>query len=122
MKNKKKKNELTILIGKRISLLRKSLGLSQQDIEDKSSLINGEKSVKYRTLSLIEQGYGEPKITTLYEISKTLNISLAYLLDISQENEATDVQMKSVEIFKRMDNKTQEIALKILSALIKDKY
>ena len=122
MKNKKKKNELTILIGKRISLLRKSLGLSQQDIEDKSSLINGEKSVKYRTLSLIEQGYGEPKITTLYEISKTLNISLAYLLDISQENEATDVQMKSVEIFQRMDNKTQEIALKILSALIKDKY
>lgn len=122
MKNKKKKNELTILIGKRISLLRKSLGLSQQDIEDKSSLINGEKSVKYRTLSLIEQGYGEPKITTLYEISKTLNISLPYLLDFSQENEATDVQMKSVEIFKRMDNKTQEIALKILSALIKDKY
>lgn len=103
-------------------MLRKSLGLSQQDIEDKSSLINGEKSVKYRTLSLIEQGYGEPKITTLYEISKTLNISLAYLLDISQENEATDVQMKSVEIFQRMDNKTQEIALKILSALIKDKY
>lgn len=120
MQSKKKKNDLTILIGKRISLLRKSLGLSQQDIEDKSSLINGEKSVKYRTLSLIEQGYGEPKITTLYEISKTLNVSLAYLLDIFQENKSTEPLTKSINILKQMDEETQKLALKILLTLVED--
>ena len=79
--NKKKKNELTVQIGKRIAAFRKKAGLSQQDLEDLTSK-NGMEIVRYRTLSLIEQGYGEPKISTLHAIACALNVPLNELLSI----------------------------------------
>ncbi|MFI3241965.1 MAG: helix-turn-helix transcriptional regulator [Alphaproteobacteria bacterium] len=78
--HKRKKNDLTIKIGKRIALIRKQKEISQQGLEDMST-IDGESKIKYRTLSLLEQGYGEPKITTLNDIAETLNVSLYELFN-----------------------------------------
>ncbi len=80
---KKPKSPLTMQIGKRIAHIRKEKGLSQQDVED-LSIVDGESKIKYRTLSLIEQGYGEPKISTLNTIANTLKTPLSQLVDFNQ--------------------------------------
>lgn len=78
--NTKIKNDLTIKLGKRIAKIRKELKLTQEDVEERS-IINGEKTIKYKTLSLIEQGYGEPKITTINLIAEALGVNISYLLN-----------------------------------------
>ncbi len=125
MQPKKKKNELTILIGRRIALLRKGIGLSQQELEDKSISENGEKVLKYRTLSLIEQGYGEPKITTLSEIAKALEVPLFRLFDLDvSEKDAHRQQLinEAGFLLHRLDNDDLKIAINQLAAFLrKDK-
>ena len=120
MNNKKIKNELTIIIGKRIAEIRKNLNLTQEDVEEKS-MVNGEKTIKYKTLSLIEQGYGEPKITTINLIAQALGTTLSNLLDIRMlNNEATtnhDIINDIVEILKTFDETKLKIILKQVEAI-----
>ena len=82
--NTKIKNDLTIKLGKRIAKIRKELKLTQEDVEERS-IINGEKTIKYKTLSLIEQGYGEPKITTINLIAEALGVNISYLLNFEND-------------------------------------
>ena len=114
--NKKKKNELTILIGKRIASFRKKAGLSQQDLEDLTSK-NDMEVVRYRTLSLIEQGYGEPKISTLYAIARALDVPLNELLNI-QNADADDASFDNFQfLLKKMSPVFQKAAYQQLKAL-----
>lgn len=91
--NTKIKNDLTIKLGKRIAKIRKELKLTQEDVEERS-IINGEKTIKYKTLSLIEQGYGEPKITTINLIAEALGVNISYLLNF--ENDKIDVSKQDL--------------------------
>ena len=91
--NTKIKNDLTIKLGKRIAKIRKELKLTQEDVEERS-IINGEKTIKYKTLSLIEQGYGEPKITTINLIAEALGVNISYLLNF--ENDKINVSKQDL--------------------------
>lgn len=91
--NTKIKNDLTIKLGKRIAKIRKELKLTQEDVEERS-IINGEKTIKYKTLSLIEQGYGEPKITTINLIAEALGVNISYLLNF--ENDKINVSKQNL--------------------------
>lgn len=121
MISRKKKNELTVLIGRRIAFLRRRAGLSQQDVEDRA-VRDGERTIKFRTLSLIEQGYGEPKITTLYDIASALKVPLSELLKIgetvpTEENRSqTD---KAVRLIHKLDGEHLRIAIRQLEAFNK---
>jgi transcriptional regulator with XRE-family HTH domain len=73
-----KKEELQIIIGSRIKLMRESKGVSQQDL---AAICNFEKG----NMSRLEAGRTNPTASTLYKISQALNIKLSELLDISNE-------------------------------------
>lgn len=68
------KEELQIIIGSRIKLLRESKGVSQQDL---AALCNFEKG----NMSRLEAGRTNPTITTLYKISQALEVKIIDLLD-----------------------------------------
>ena len=117
---KKVRNELTILIGKNIASIRKSKHLSREDVEERS-ILNGEKTIKYRTLSLIEHGYGEPKITTLYMIAKALEVKLSDLINFEEYSNLNDKQAiinEIVNLLKTANTEKLEIILKQIQALI----
>lgn len=86
-------------------------------MEDRTSS-EGERLIKYRTLSLIEQGYGDPKIATLYEIAKALNVSLSELLGIdSSEKKEISTIVKIDEIKQRIQNMNNQDLDKVLAFL-----
>lgn len=69
-----KKEQLQIIIGNRIRLLRESKGISQQVL---AAMCNFEKG----NMSRIEAGRTNPTLTTLYKISQALEIKVADLMD-----------------------------------------
>lgn len=69
-----KKEELQIIIGSRIKLLRESKGVSQQDL---AAMCNFEKG----NMSRLEAGRTNPTITTLYKISQALDVKITDLVD-----------------------------------------
>ena len=69
-----KKEELQIIVGIRIKLLRESKGVSQQVL---AAMCNFEKG----NMSRLEAGRTNPTITTLYKISQALEIKITDLLD-----------------------------------------
>lgn len=69
-----KKEELQIIIGSRIKLMRESKGVSQQDL---AAMCNFEKG----NMSRLEAGRTNPTITTLYKISQALEVKITDLLD-----------------------------------------
>jgi len=72
-----KKEELQIIIGSRVKLLRESKGVSQQDL---AAICNFEKG----NMSRLEAGRTNPTITTLYKISQALEVKITDLLDFEQ--------------------------------------
>lgn len=71
----KEKEQLLLLIGNRIKLLREQKKISQQDL---AALCNFEKANMRR----IEAGRTNPTVYTLHKISQALGISLSVILDI----------------------------------------
>ena len=65
----REKEDLQMLIGNRIKILREERNVPQQDLAAKCNI---EKS----NLSRIEAGRTNPTIYTLYKIAKNLNVSL----------------------------------------------
>ena len=68
------KEELQIIIGSRIKLLRESKGVTQQNL---AAMCNFEKG----NMSRLEAGRTNPTITTLYKISQALEVKIIDLLD-----------------------------------------
>lgn len=66
-------------IGRKVAKLRKARHLSQEEFADKSGkMVN--------TISKIERGIGDPKITTLRDIATGLDVDLFDLLDVDACN------------------------------------
>jgi len=68
-------SQLQQKIGQRIRELRESKGISQQNL---AAVCNFEKA----NLSRIEAGRTNPTVSTLYKISKALEIKISELVDI----------------------------------------
>jgi transcriptional regulator with XRE-family HTH domain len=68
------KNDLKKLVGKRVKALRKTKGLTQEELAE---LID--KTVE--TISNIERGVKLPGLATLEEIRKALGVNLSELID-----------------------------------------
>lgn len=103
-------------LGKRIALLRKQKGLSQEEFADVSGkMIN--------TISNVERGLSDPKITTLLSFANALNISIQDLLaDISTQNKPHSDTLKSIiRLLEGQDEKTLKTTLKQIEALLEMK-
>lgn len=119
MKNNdiERKKNLTYLVGQRIMRLRKSKKITQEMLTQK---------VDYRmnpnTVSVIERGLGDPKVSTIYAIAKALGVSMAELLDIdavdSLKNATLEQQLAyTAKLLANMTDEEREKAIRILSVL-----
>ena len=69
--------ELTYKLGRHIAAYRKRNKITQEKLAQKTHII-------FNTISNIERGIGDPKLSTLMSIAEALNISLCELLDFTQ--------------------------------------
>jgi len=100
-------------LGERIAILRKQKGFSQEEFAEKSGkMIN--------TISNIERGLSDPKITTLFAFSKALNISIQDLLrDMPPSNIShSDTLQNIIDLLEGQDEKTLKISFKQIEALL----
>ena len=82
-------------IGRKVAKLRKARHLSQEEFAEKSGkMVN--------TISKIERGIGDPKITTLRDIAKGLNVDLFELLDVEMSNNSRH-KKSNEKIINRID-------------------
>lgn len=102
-------------LGQRIAYLRKQKGLNQEDFADISGkMIN--------TISNIERGLSDPKITTLLSISEALNISIEELFaDNTQKTTSVELSgniLTILQILQKQDDKTLKVIKKQIEALL----
>lgn len=96
-----KKSELIHKLGKRIANLRKEKKLSQEEFADISGkMIN--------TLSNIECGLSDPKVSTLEAIAQALGTSVSILFSDAQ-NLPTIQSSTMLKIFKLLENEDEKI-------------
>ena len=70
--------DFLVKLGRRIAKIRKSKGLTQDDLWY-------EANISRRTINKVELGQGDVKIGTLIKISNALNIPLEKLIKISSQ-------------------------------------
>ena len=100
-------------LGKRIALLRKQRKLSQEEFAEVSGkMIN--------TISNIERGLADPKITTLVSLANALNVPVQDLLaDISTNNTPHSDTLKAIiRLLEGQSERTQKTVLKQIEALL----
>ena len=102
-------------LGKRIAYLRKQKGMNQEDFADVSGkMIN--------TISNIERGLSDPKVTTLMSISEALNISIEELFSETKQTQAPEELPSNIlailQILKKQDDKTLKVIQKQIEALL----
>ncbi|MBE6446088.1 MAG: helix-turn-helix transcriptional regulator [Alphaproteobacteria bacterium] len=103
-------------LGKRIAVLRKQKRLSQEEFAEVSGkMIN--------TISNVERGLSDPKITTLLSFANALNVPVQDLLtDISTQNKPHSDTLKTItRLLEGQDEKTLKTALKQIEALLEMK-
>jgi transcriptional regulator with XRE-family HTH domain len=110
-------NEATQILnalGKRIAKLRKQKGMSQEEFADVSGkMIN--------TISNIERGLSDPKVTTLLSFAVALNVPVDTLFNDHEpqpiEKLPKDVQ-NIINLIKNEDSHTLQVILKQIEALL----
>ncbi len=102
---------LSRVVGKKIAQLRKAQGMSQDDLAEASGkMIN--------TISNIERGLGDPRVSTLEAISKALNINMPDLFaDGGQAAPKTNTFKAIMDILEQEDERFLKVALKQIKVL-----
>ena len=110
-------SESTVILktlGKKIATLRKQKGMNQEEFADVSGkMIN--------TISNIERGLSDPKITTLLSIAQALNVSVEVLFgDIEEQSIGKLPQnvQTIVDLIKDQDSHTLKVIQKQIEALL----
>lgn len=103
------------VLGKRIANLRKQKGMNQEEFADVSGkMIN--------TISNIERGLSDTKVTTLMSISKALNISIEELFSETKHEKPAEELPSNIfailQILKKQDDKTLKVIQKQIEALL----
>lgn len=106
-------SELTVFMGKHIRELRKSQGLSQEELAFKAN-------INAAHLGQLERGLKSPTIDTIDKIAIALGIPLINLFDVHSSNRQDGDNSISITInnlISTMDIKQQKVVLKIIQAL-----
>lgn len=116
---KKHKEEVTKQIGERIRRVRKEKQITQEELSERVS-----EQMNANTISGIELGKGDPKISTIYAIARALKVSLVELVDVNNPKiglSETEAQQQEIVfgLLKRLNEKDRERAIRILSAINK---
>ena len=102
-------------LGEKIKLIRKSKGISQEELA--STL-----KINRNFLSRIETGKSEPTASILKNIAKLFNIDLNSLLDVKSIPTNSDDKIKYItENCKNLDDKDMYFIIRIISVM-KEEY
>ena len=102
-------------LGEKIKLIRKSKGISQEELA--STL-----KINRNFLSRIETGKSEPTASILKNIAKLFNIDLNSLLDVKNIPTDSDDKIKSItENCKNLNDKDIDFIIRIISVM-KEEY
>lgn len=112
-------SDYIVLLGSKIARLRKMQGLNQFEFADKcGKMVN--------TISKIERGIGDPRLSTLINIAEALNISVTELLDshfispaMSRMTGAENVDSAIDGLLSQCDDETKAVVLSLLQLLVK---
>jgi len=112
---KELEKELKQLISDKLQQLRKANNFTIEQLAEKLS-------IDYSVMHNIITGTRLPRITTLYHISKTLNISLDdWFKNINFEKKANldknNVDFVMLYNFKKLDNSSKDFVIKVLQGL-----
>lgn len=106
--------QLLKILGKRIAKLRKQQGMNQEEFAEVSGkMIN--------TISNIERGLSDPKVTTLLSLAKALNAPISTLFDESAPTPPEDIshELKTIlTLIKDQDTQTLKTIQKQIEALL----
>ena len=113
----KKHHELTHAIGRRLAEIRRARRLGQEALADLT-----QHALSLNTISILERGLGDPRISTLSDLAEALDIPLSDLVDIGTPAPGTDpdreVQIRHlIRLFQKLDLEKRNLALKILTVL-----
>ena len=72
------KSAFLLKLGKRITSLRKERGMTQEDLEEASGKMKN-------TISNLERGLYDVKISTLISVAKALDVSLSDLVNVDKK-------------------------------------
>jgi len=100
------------LFGARIRELRKSQGITQEQLADSLG-------IEQKHVSLIERGKSYPSLDRLKKIAEALHVELPSLFEFTHL-EDEDERAKSIEeVLKGLDEESQRQVFKIIKAIIK---
>ena len=71
------KDDFIYNIGRKIASLRKIKGVSQEELAARCERV-------VNTISNLERGLGDPKISTLKKIAQSLDVSILAILDVDE--------------------------------------
>lgn len=101
-------------LGKKIASLRKEQGMNQEEFADVSGkMIN--------TISNIERGLSDPKITTLLSMAEALNVPLNALFNDNEQPQIEELpeNVRAIlNLIKNQDAQTLKIIQKQIEALL----
>lgn len=99
---------ILVSLGKRIQALREKMGLTQEQLEEKTGV-----NTKY--ISAIERGQKNVTIKTLGKLAKGLNVELYELFLLSEEIGSEKAVKKAIDaLIKEADSKTLRLCLDFL--------
>ncbi len=100
------------LIGLRIKELRKSRGLSQEELAEKAAT-----SPNY--LSRMERGTENPTLEMLIKISGALDVEMRETFDFSHKESLRDLKEFLIKFIKEAKEEQIRLAIKILRAVLR---
>ena len=114
------KDDFIYNIGRKIASLRKIKGVSQEELAARCERV-------VNTISNLERGLGDPKISTLKKIAQSLDVSILAILDVDEVNDSDYRKSNEttinhiVALLKKLDKNTLNILEKQIEGLCKSK-
>ncbi len=105
--------ETMIKFGRKVNYYRSLAKLTQEKLAELCDCSN-------QTISGIETGYSFPSYKVLFNLSKALNVPIAYFFNFDNESEISNKEnLETLEfLLSRMDAKEKQIAFRVLRAII----
>ncbi len=99
-------------LGERISALRRTLKLTQEEFAERTAI-----SVSY--LSMIERAQRTPHIATLARVAKELGVSVSQLFDGLEEGDRTMLPLLAYLAHRRLDTTEINALLKVAQVMFR---
>ena len=88
-------------IGNKIRLTRKKLGLTQEELAERTDL-------HYSYIGQVERGDKNPSLNSLQKMAAALNVGIEFLLEENSDYEIDEAELLQKELWKLLRNRPKE--------------